>query len=179
MTLGRKPRRTASVSRPRRLDAAGVPTVETPRPPAPRLVALRLLGRRDLTAAEVSARLIERGYAPDDVAREVERLVAERAIDDQRTAVAHADMAIRVKGRGRLRIRRELEARGLSRAVVDAALAHVAPAADELAAIRRVLARRRVHAHSSPADRRRAVQHLLRRGFPAEAIRQALRWEDE
>jgi SOS response regulatory protein OraA/RecX len=79
-----------------------------------------------------------------------------------------------VKGRGRLRIVRELDARGIDR---DAAreLVHEFSAEDEAESIARVLARKRVPARPSAAERRKIVHHLLRRGFPGDAIAQALR----
>ena len=47
--------------------------------------------------------------------------------------------------------------------------------AETAARIARVLARKRVPARPSAAERRKIVHHLLRRGFPGDAIAQALR----
>ncbi|MCC7008334.1 MAG: regulatory protein RecX [Acidobacteria bacterium] len=137
------------------------------------------MGRRDLTAAELTAKLTDQGYAPSDVTDVVQRLIDEHAVDDRRTAAAYAETAARIKGRGRLRIRRELEARGISRSVIEDVLRQAAPADDELAAIRQYLTRKRLTERSSPAERRRVFQQLLRRGFPPETIRKVLRDEPD
>ena len=79
-----------------------------------------------------------------------------------------------MKGRGRLRIVRELAARGIDRDVARE-LVREFSVEDEAESIARVLARRRVPVDLSAAERRKIVHHLLRRGFPGDAIDQALR----
>jgi SOS response regulatory protein OraA/RecX len=79
-----------------------------------------------------------------------------------------------IKGRGRLRIERELIQRGIAPALAHEAVA-ILPGDDEQAQIARVLARKRLPARLSLAERRRLFQHLLRRGFPADAISKALK----
>jgi regulatory protein len=144
-------------------------------PPAggARLAALRLLGRRDFSAAEVTTRLLDRGHPADEVHAVVRDLVADRTLDDRRVAASHVRTASLVKHRGRLRIRRELEARGIDKVLIGEALAEL-PADDDAAAIRVFLARRRAPARPDPAMRRRLFQQLLRRGFDSVAIARAL-----
>jgi regulatory protein len=152
-----------------------VPGSPAPRPAGGiRPAALRLLGRRDYTAAELTDRLASRGYPRAEVAAVVQRLADEGLQDDRRAAAAHVRSARQVKARGRLRIARELEARGLAPAVVAEALSVLTPE-DEAAELGRVLARRRPPGRLDPAVRRRLFQHLLRRGFPADLIAAALR----
>src|SRR5262245_12986384 len=100
-------------------------------------------------------------------------LRADRTLDDRRVAEAHVRAASRVKRRGRLRIERELTARGIDRTTAHEALAALSPD-DDLAAIRQVLARKRVPAKLDQAARRRIFQHLMRRGFSADAITKVL-----
>ena len=104
----------------------------------------------------------------------VRALTADGTLDDRRVAAAHLRTAARVKGRGRLRIARELQARGVERDVVRALVGEVSTE-DEAAGIERVLVRKRVPAKLSAGERRKIFAHLLRRGFPADAITQALR----
>lgn len=139
---------------------------------------MRLLGRRELTRAELTLKLTDRGYPPEVVAPEVERLVLDRSVDDRRTAFAYVRTASRIKGRGPLRIRRELEAKGVSKALIAEAIASL-PAGDDLEAIRRFIQRKRLPARPAPADRRRLFQQLLRKGFPPDAITRALGTRDE
>jgi regulatory protein len=151
-------------------------TSPTPREDT-RTTALRLLGRRELTRAELTIRLLERGFTEAEVEPVVGALVADRTVDDTRTAEAHVRRASRVKGRGRLRIRRELEARGIDRETVQAALSQIS-AADDVEAIRRFLDRKRLPARPSRRDRQRLFQQLVRRGFRPEAISQALETDE-
>jgi len=139
-----------------------------------RVIALRLLSLRDYTTRELRAKLLDRECAEDEVDETLRALTREGLLDDRRAAAAHVRSASRIKSRGRLRIARELEARGLDRSAVREALEEL-PAADEAAALQRVLERRRVPAQLSMIERRRLFQHLLRRGFSADLISSALR----
>lgn len=150
------------------------PSESRPAPTSsPRTAALRLLGRRDYTTAELRSRLIDRGFAAAAVDETLSGLAAERLVDDRRAALAHIRTGSQVKGRGRLRLRRELEARGIAPDLSDALLADL-DEADEVEAAGRVLERKRIPARLSMADRRRIFQQLLRRGFPSHVIAQAL-----
>jgi regulatory protein len=134
-----------------------------------------MLGRRDLTRAEIRMRLLERGHDQEAVETALERLADGQLLDDRRTALAHVRTASRVKGRGRLRIQRELEARGISKALAREALDQISPD-DDAALIARFVARKAGRAGSdTPAGRRRLLQQLLRRGFSAETISKALK----
>jgi regulatory protein len=139
-----------------------------------RTAALTLLGRRDYTAAELEDKLTARGYAPDDIATTLEALTAAKIVDDRRVAAAFVRTALKVKGRGRYRIERELLARGVDRALVAGLLSELVPD-DETASIARILARKRLSPHPTLAERRRLYQHLLRRGFSTDAISKALK----
>ncbi|HUL73555.1 MAG TPA: regulatory protein RecX [Vicinamibacterales bacterium] len=156
--------------RPRRRTAGGPPS-----PAAGSLwtTALRLLTRREYTTVELRTRLLDRGYPAADVDAAVTRLAADGTLDDRRVARLHIRAAREIKGRGRVRIERELVHRGIAPALAHELLADL-PAGDDEAQIARILARKRVPARLSLAERRRIFQHLLRRGFPADVISRAL-----
>jgi regulatory protein len=140
--------------------------------PAPRSTlgaALALLARRDYTRYELQHKLFDRGYEDEDIERVTDELIARGLLDDARVAAAHVRTASSVKGRGRVRIARELAARGVERDVIDAALAGLTED-DQAAAIARVLNRRRAPGRLSLADRQKLYRQLLRRGFPSSAI---------
>jgi len=168
----------ACASRPAKIAPMRRPPPRPPAAPASpastRAAALRLLARRDYTTVEIRDRLEARGHDASRIDAAIDGLVRDGAIDDRRAAHAHVRVASRLKGRGVRRIRLELEARGLSKAIIDDALDEVSEE-DAAAAIARVLSRRRVTRTSPLDERRRAFQHLLRRGFPADAIARALR----
>jgi regulatory protein len=143
-------------------------------PPNIRTAALRLLGRRDYTTAELRRKLIERGCAAEAVDAALQRLAADGLLDDRRAAAAHVRSGIAVKGRGRRRIRQELQQRGIAASTITELTNNVAPE-DEEAAIERILTRKRVPPSLSPADHQRIFQQLMRRGFPSETIADVLR----
>lgn len=151
---------------------------QAPEPGTARLAALRLLGRRDYTSAEITTRLLDRGHHAAEAESAVAALISDGAIDDRRTAFAHVRTAARIKGRGTHRIRRELEARGVDAAVIADALGQLSPD-DDRAAIARILARRRTATPPAPEDRRRLFQQLMRRGFSADVIAKALAFDPD
>lgn len=139
-----------------------------------RVAALRLLTRRDYTAKELRAKLLDRDVPEAEVAAVLADLAGEGVVNDRRVAESVVRVASTVKGRGRLRISRELEQRGIDRAVIRDALAAL-PVDDETAAIRRFLDRKHLPARLSPAEHRRVFGQLVRRGFSADLIAKALR----
>lgn len=134
---------------------------------------MALLGRRDYTAAELRQRLIDKEHPRDDVDAVIAALIEDRTINDRRAAVSHVRVASQVKGRGRLRIRQELAARGIDRRLADELIAEL-PQEDEAAAIAKFLARKRFPAKPTNEERQKIYQQLLRKGFTGEAISKAL-----
>jgi len=143
-----------------------------------RSTALRLLTRRDYTTHELRQKLLERDFPTDVVEETLRALTGDGSLSDRRAGAAHVRTASQIKGRGRLRIQRELEARGLDRGLARELLAELDASADA-AAIARFLKRKRVPARLTPAERRRVFQQLLRRGFPSDAIAKAMGRQDE
>ena len=137
---------------------------------------LQMLGRRELSVRQLRDRLLAREHAPQDVERAIALLVENRALDDARVAAAYARTALKVKGRGRLRVRRELQAMGIDADVASAALAEAFADIDERSlvneAIRKKLRGGRI---TTPAEYARLFQHLVRQGFSPAVITSALR----
>ena len=152
------------------------PAASGPMPPTgtPRAAALRLLGRRDYTTAELTARLNARGFPAADVQLAIESLVREGLVDDARAARSHIRTARQVKGRGRLRIARELAVRGVPADVIDALLPS-ADQEDDREHLDRILERKRLPGRLTVAERQKLFRQLLRRGFPADLVSDALR----
>ena len=140
------------------------------------LTALKLLARRELSVEGLRARLKDREYADDEIAAAITHLQDTGALDDARVARAYAQTAAKVKGRGRLRVVRELLAIGIERHVASEAVAEVFGELDERSLIARAIqkklrGRRRV---KDAAERARLYQHLMRQGFTPGAIVHAL-----
>src|SRR5262245_32352829 len=88
-----------------------------------RTAALGLLSRRDYTARELTDKLTKRGYDDEAIAALTASMRANGTLDDRRVAEAHVRSASRIKRRGKLRIERELLARGVDRSVAQLAVA--------------------------------------------------------
>lgn len=88
--------------------------IEVPtKDPSPRKKAMDLLARREHSVAELRAKLIARDFGPDAVDRAITLLTEEGLVSDERFAEAFVTSRVR-KGQGPLRIRVELERRGVS-----------------------------------------------------------------
>jgi regulatory protein len=152
---------------------------EEPRPRGTaRLVALRLLGRRDYTREELRRRLADRGFPDDQIAAALDALQEQGFQDDSRAARAFVRTAANIKGRGPLRIRQELKARGVSAETISAATADLTPE-QVRQAIDLILTRKRIARPIPREQQQRLFQHLVRRGFPADAIVKALSGKPE
>ena len=135
--------------------------------------ALTLLSRRDYTTHELHRKLADRGFDDAAIGPVIEELTATRVLDDRRVAAAHVRTATGIKGRGRIRVARELGARGVSESLIEEVLGAV-ETRDEAAALKKILVRKKWPARPTLAERRRMFQHLMRRGFPVDAITRAL-----
>lgn len=134
--------------------------------------ALRYLERRPFAAKDLARRLVLKGHPPP--AAEAARARGERMglLDDARFTL-HFVQTRAARGRGPLRLRRDLAMLGVERGVVDQALAEAfgadgreAPQADAVA--RRRLAQLR--GLPRPVQRRRLLAFLARRGFAGQTV---------
>lgn len=134
--------------------------------------AVALLARREHSALELKRKLLERGFAADEVEAALARLGEQGLQDDARFAETLA-RARAGSGRGPLRLKAELAQHRLSEGLAERA---IEAAEGELAWADRALglATRRLRGEdpSDPRVRRRLADFLLRRGFP-----QAVVWE--
>jgi regulatory protein len=131
-----------------------------------------MLARRELSVSELRARLLNREHSSEDVDAAIELLTEDGTLDDRRVARAYARAAADVKGRGRLRVQRELHEKGIARDVSAEAIAEVFGDRDERAMAAKALQKKLRHARRPPtqADAARLYQYLMRQGFsPAVA----------
>jgi regulatory protein len=138
---------------------------------------LKLLGRRELSVAQLRTRLLDRDHSPDDIDQAIATLLESGALDDRRVARAYARTASKIKGRGRLRISRELQAMGIAKEVVAEAVAEVFSDLDERALIDRAI-QKKLRGGKKPStlqERARLYQFLMRQGFTPAAVSAALR----
>ncbi|HTI37494.1 MAG TPA: regulatory protein RecX [Vicinamibacterales bacterium] len=139
--------------------------------------ALYLLSRRELSERQLRGHLTEREHRPDEIESAVARLRDEGSVDDSRVARAYARTALKIKGRGRLRIQRELHEIGIPKEIAAEALAETFVDVDERALIARALEKklRGGRPVDSPAAYARMYQHLLRQGFSPAGVSAALK----
>lgn len=124
--------------------------------------ALRALGRREQSVAELDRRLERRGVAPALRAETVERLEQAGLVDDGRYALRQAE-SMAERGHGDAAIRWRLEQDGVAPELVARAIAAAGPERDRA---RRIVAAR----GSGP----RTARELARKGFGDDAVEEAL-----
>ena len=141
------------------------------------LDGLRLLARRELSVKELRDRLADREHPADEIDRAIEHLLSTQALDDARVARAYARTAANVKGRGRLRVMRELNAMGIAKETASEALAEVFADVDERSLIAKALQKkmRGRPGIANAAEHARLYQYLMRQGFTPAGIVAALR----
>ena len=131
--------------------------------------ALELISRRRMSQKEVREKLLQKGESEDAADYAVTWLVERGFLNDESYAAAVA-RHYAAKGYGALRVRSELQRRGVEREHWDAALEEM-PEADEK--LERFISSRL----KDPEDReqvRKVSAALLRRGYSREEVRSAL-----
>jgi regulatory protein len=138
---------------------------------------LKLLARRELSEAQLRARLSRREFDPDDIDDAIRRLRRERALDDRRTALACARTEVRVRQRGRARVVRQIEALGIARDIARAAVAEVFGELDEAALLEQALEKRlrRGASLADAAAARRIHRYLIGQGFEPSRVAALMR----
>jgi len=154
------------------------PPRRKPRPqPTATQRALGLLTRREHSRKELKRKLAARGVEPDEAAAAIGRLAEAGWQDDTR----FAESLVRSRasaGYGPLHIRAELGMHGLER---DAIVAAMETFEGDWTEVARDLVRRRF-GEAGPVDlaqRRKAAELLMRRGFDGERIRAATRFDPD
>jgi regulatory protein len=159
------------VATPKRRNTLGDHAVEPLDARAARAAALDALARRDHCAVDLRRKLLEKGYDATVVAPLLERLCAEKLLDDRRYVenfvAYHA-----ARGQGPLRVRAKLRERGLEGALVEESLSAFPDWVGQLRS-----ARQKKFGAAPPsnyADKRRQALFLGRRGFTGAQIGAAL-----
>jgi len=137
-----------------------------------RQAALDLLARREHTARELQRKLLHKGYAAEAVEQALAALQAEGLQCDRRYLEAYLRERTR-RGYGPLRIRHELEQRGLGAECIAEGMA---ACEQDWAALAQAQYVRRFGA-AVPREHRELMQRkafLQRRGYGEEHIRRAL-----
>jgi regulatory protein len=136
-------------------------------------LALRALSRKERTESELRGWLVERGVRPAELEEVVALLTDAGAIDDAGFARRYAEDKSQLAGWGPERIAKALEARGVAREHVDAALSQD----DETTQLERAigLLGDRGMSCASERERERALGLLVRRGYALDLAYEAVR----
>jgi regulatory protein len=141
-----------------------------------RRTAMNLLARREHARRELAAKLLARGLPGDLIDPVMDELARENLLSDDRFAEAFVS-ARAGRGQGPVRIRIELERKGVDTGIVERALADAGVDWDDLAE----QVRRKRFGPGRPGsfkERARQARFLQYRGFAAEHLGGALADED-
>ncbi|HZP95779.1 MAG TPA: regulatory protein RecX [Candidatus Limnocylindria bacterium] len=138
--------------------------------------AVRYLAGRPHTVAEIHRHLRSKRFDDEVIAQAIDRLRAQRYVDDEAFARWWLEQRERFRPRGDRALRSELSQKGVSRDVIELVLGERAPDADvELAkrALSRPLTR---WATLPPQERKRKIHaYLAARGFDYGTIEEVMR----
>ncbi len=135
------------------------------------LAAVSLLARRDYATGELADRLRRDGYPDEAIAAVIADLAAGRILDDARFA-AHYVAYHAQRGQGPRRIAADLGSRGVTQALIDAAVA----AGPDWGALAREVRTRRfgLPLPESWPEKAKQGRFLQYRGFSSDHVRSAL-----
>jgi len=140
-------------------------------------LALRRISIREYGAAELKSYLIRKGATPVQAEEVVSQLVSDQRVDDRRYArVIARHQAFRDKGPAYIQAKLRQKGLKLSMSEVQSIYEENLPGSrdSEMEMVRQVLDRRYPHALESQAEKKRAYEGLLRRGFSRDAISKCL-----
>jgi regulatory protein len=140
-------------------------------------LAYKAVARRDLTVAELRARLEHKHVSPEAIDEAVAELEGTGSLDDARYARRFAEDKRELEQWGTDRIATDLRRRGIAPHLIDAVVS-TRDRDSELRTALLLLKRRYRQAPHDDGDRDRAWQMLVRRGYSPELAYDAIRsWE--
>jgi regulatory protein len=141
-------------------------------------LALTLLSARELSEAQLRARLRRRKCEVDDIDQAVSRLKADRTLNDRRVALAIARMESAIKRRGRSRVLQKIRQAGIDSDTADAAVREVFQDIDETELLDQAFERKlrgKTVKELDDKGRARIVRALVGQGFPFDSVMKRLR----
>jgi regulatory protein len=140
-------------------------------------LAYKAVARRDLTVAELRARLERKHVSPEAIDDAVAELEDTGFLDDARYARQFAEDKRELDRWGSERIAQDLRRRGIATQLIDAAVS-THDRDSELRTALLLLRQRYPHAPRDDRERDRAWQMLVRRGYSPDLSYDAIRtWE--
>ncbi|WP_275289156.1 regulatory protein RecX [Halomonas elongata] len=145
----------------------------------PREDAIRLLARREYARGELRERLVAKGHADEDVEACLFDLEEQGLQSDARFAESFLRARV-ARGQGPIKLRAELERRGIDDEIVRQAFTELATEVDWFSLAAEALARRFSGPGETSRERARRERFLAGRGFDFEQLRHAVMhaWDD-
>jgi len=142
----------------------------TPSPPSVKARAVSLLAQREYSRQELTDKLTEQDVSPEELALALAQLEAKGLVDDAR--VVETLVNRRAGKLGGMRLRQELQAKGVSPDLVAQAMTDLK--GSELARARGVWQKKFGQLASSGAERHKQARFLASRGFSGEVVKQVV-----
>jgi regulatory protein len=133
---------------------------------------LRCIERRSFARADLGRRLLRKGHTPEAVEAALDRAAEHGLIDDAAFAANYVETRA-ARGRGPLRLARDLMAMGVERGIIDRAVASHAHQTEGNVDVPLALAHKRAaQLRDLPRHvrRRRVLAYLARRGFSGREV---------
>ena len=143
---------------------------------AARVAALDALARRDYASGELRRKLVDKGYDPTVVVEVVERLIAEKLVDDNRYVENFIGFHA-ARGHGPQRVRLDLQKLALQRELVEDGLAAYPDWMPHLHTARQKKFGAQLPTHYP--DKQRQARFLAYRGYTGAQIRMALGFDTD
>ena len=143
---------------------------------AARVAALDALARRDHASGELGRKLRDKGYDPGLVDGVIERLIAEKLVDDRRYVEAYIGFHA-ARGHGPQRVRADLQKLALRRELIDDGLAGYGDWMPQLHKTRQKKFGAQLPTHYP--DKQRQARFLAYRGYTGAQIRMALGFDTD
>ncbi len=143
---------------------------------AARLAALDALARRDHASGELRRKLRDKGYDPTLVDEVIDRLIAEKLVDDHRYVETFIGFHA-ARGHGPQRVRSDLQKLALQRELVEEALCAFGDWMPHLHKARQKKFGAQLPTHYS--DKQRQARFLAYRGYTGAQIRMALGFDTD
>jgi regulatory protein len=141
-------------------------------------LALTLLSARELSEAQLRARLKRKEFDDAAIDEVVARLKADGTLNDRRVAGAIARMESSIKHRGRSRVIQKIRQAGINSDTAEQAVQEVFEEVDESALLGRALERRlrgKAPKELDEKERARVIRGLIAQGFRLEEILRKLK----
>ena len=161
-----RPRRSA------RPPAAGAAATAGKPPASPKVLAVRMLARRDYSRSELTQKLAHKGIPHEDIEQALDALAAAGYLSDAR--YANAVVAQRSGRYGKRAIAYALREKGISAPDAQVAMAPLAET-DELADATALWQQRFGAAPANPREKARQVRFLQSRGYGLSVVLRVLR----